>query len=303
MSRLLFITLSNIGDLVMTTPALMALHEAFPDSSVDIVADTRSSELLQRCPFLGEMFHRIKADGRAGLLQLIRQLRYRRYEAIVDLRTDFLPWVLRADRRSARWQAGQHGPHAVEQHYAVASRVLPSSLTAPACHLWLGEQDIATAQRTLAAAPGSRRLVMAPGANWPGKCWPAAHYAALIHLLRNDFDSVVLLGSVSDAATSTELLADLSIPSLNLMGRTPLLAAAALIQQGTLFIGNDSGLGHIAAAVNTPSLTLFGPGRPERYRPWGPRAAVVLAPSRALPDLRPEQVATRARDHLSAVAG
>jgi ADP-heptose:LPS heptosyltransferase len=299
LERLLFITLSNIGDLVMTTPALVALHAAWPRASIDVVGDPRSSALLTRCPFLGRLEHRVKRDGAAGLLALVQRLRRERYDAVVDLRTDFLPWLLRARRRSARWQARAHGPHAVEQHFAVARRVLAVGATIPDPELWLGEPELARAAEMLGGLPGPRRLVLGPGANWPGKRWPAPAYAALAQQLRDDFDALVLLGSAADAADAAPHFAAASMPTLDLMGRTSLLEAAAILRLATLFVGNDSGLGHLASAVGTPSVTVFGPGRPERYRPWGSRASLVMAPGLDLARLEATTVAAQVRNVLA----
>lgn len=301
MSRLLFVTLSNIGDLVMTTPALRALNEAYPDALIDIVADPRSSELLTRCPFLGDLFHRVKREGRAGLFRLVRSLRRRRYDAIVDLRTDFLPWLLRGDRRSARWQAPPLGPHAVEQHFAVAQRLLPAPRAIPDTCIWTTAEDDARAAALLDTVPGPRRLVLAPGANWPGKRWPVEHYAALAQALREEFDSLVLLGSAADVDDAGGRLDGLALPTLDLMGRTSLIEATAVMRQATLFVGNDSGLGHLASAAGIPSVTVFGPGRPERYRPWGSRASLLLAPDLALGKLLPSMVAAHVRAQLGAM--
>lgn len=299
MSRLLFITLSNVGDLVLTTPALCALHAGYPDARIDVVADPRSSELLRCCPFLGRLEHRIKRDGAAGLLALVRRLRRERYEAIVDLRTDFLPWLLRGRRRSARWQARAAGPHAVEQHFAVARRVLPDGASIPEAQIWLGAAECDRAAQWLAALPGPRRLAFAPGANWPGKCWSAAAYAELARALRPHFDALVLLGSAADAAAVGASFAGGALPTLDLMGRTSLREAAAVLRATTVFVGNDSGLGHLAAAVGTPSVTVFGPGRPARYRPWGPRARIVLAPDLDLARLDAAAVAREVRALLA----
>lgn len=299
MSRLLFVTLSNIGDLVMTTPALVALHAAWPEARIDVVADQRSSELLTRAPFLGELVHRMKRDGGAGMLRMIRRLRAERYEAIVDLRTDFLPWLLRGRRRSARWQAAVQGPHAVEQHYAVAARVLPSVGAIPETRLWLTEADRARARETLSALPGTRRLALAPGANWPGKIWPSAHYVALANALGDAFDSLVLLGNAADAAQGARMQQAVTLPTLNLMGRTSLIEAGAVLADCAFFVGNDSGLGHLAAAAAIPTVTVFGPGQPQRYRPWGSRASLVMAPGLDLARLSPDVVAAHVRERLA----
>ncbi|MGE0338211.1 MAG: glycosyltransferase family 9 protein, partial [Gammaproteobacteria bacterium] len=188
--RVLFITLSNIGDLVLSTPALRALHAAYPDHRVDIVADARSSALLRACPFLGDLCHRDKRAGWRGTWALVRALRGRRYAAIVDLRTGFAPWLLRGARRTAGWRRGVHGPHAVEQHFAVVARVLPAPVTAagiPSTQVWITDADTREAAALLAPLPRGRWLALAPGANWPGKVWPRAHYAALVARLTDAF--------------------------------------------------------------------------------------------------------------------
>lgn len=294
-ARALFITLSNIGDLVLTTPALMALHDAYPEHVIDIVADARSSALLRHCPFLGTLHHRHKAEGAAGLWRLVRTLRTHSYAAIVDLRTDFLPWLLRGARRTAPWRRGAHGLHAAEQHFAVTARVLPAPGAIPAARVWCAPDDAARATDLLASLPAGRWLGLAPGANWPGKIWPVTYYATLLDQVTDLFSGVVLFGGAGDAAVTATLTAGCRLPCLNLAGQTSLTVAAALLDHLSIFVGNDSGLGHLAAARGTPSLTLFGPGRPARYRPWGPAAQVLEAPQRDLTRLTPATVAAAVR--------
>lgn len=291
-ARLLFVTLSNIGDLVLTTPALVALHQAYPEHAIDVVADARSSELLHACPFLGSIFHREKGRGRRGWLALVTTLRARRYDAVADLRTDFLPWLLRARRRSARWQARPAGPHAALQHHAVVRRLLPDrEAPVPPAKLWLSPAGRTAADRWLAALPGPAWLALAPGANWPGKIWPIARYGELVAQVAGHFDGVIVLGAAADRAIAAGLAAASALPVLDVCGRTSLPEAAALLARARAFVGNDSGLGHMAAALGVPTVTVFGPGRPERYRPWGEAARVVLAPGLDLGQLGAAAVA------------
>lgn len=290
--RLLFVTLSNIGDLVLTTPALEALHGAFPDHRIDIVADARSSALLAHCPYLGELLHRDKRAPLRDTLALISRLRKQRYRAVIDLRTGFLPWLLRAERRTAQWRAGPHGPHAVDQHYAIAARVLPQVTSPPPARVWLAPDDAAWAHSALAdPSAAGPWLALAPGANWPGKIWPVDYYAALTRHLSSRYARLMILGSAQDRALATALAAKSAIPCVDFAGRTTLTQSAALLDAASLFIGNDSGLGHVAAARGIPTLTLMGPGRPERYKPYGPHAVLLEAPARDLTRLTPETVA------------
>ncbi len=299
MPRLLFITLSNIGDLVLTTPALEALHHGYPDHLIDVVADTRSSVLLRACPYLGTLYHRQKSDGIRGLLGLVTELRKRRYTAIVDLRTDYLPWLLRGDRRASRWRRPPHGIHAVEQHFAITSQVFPFAVALPVTRVWVSPEDIASAKTLLAKKTRGRWLALAPGANWAGKIWPVSHFAALVAAVTDIFDGVIILGSPPDAVAAEILIENCPLPCLNVVGKTSLTVAAAVCDEVDAFVGNDSGLGHIAAARGIPTLTLFGPGRPDRYVPWGPKASRVLAPAEDLKALQAPVVGAALRALLA----
>jgi ADP-heptose:LPS heptosyltransferase len=302
-ARLLFVTLSNIGDMVLTTPALEALHAAYPDHRIDIIADARSSALLEFCPYRGDLLHRDKRAGWRGMLHLIHALRRRRYTAVVDLRTDFLPWVLKTGRRTARWRAGPHGPHAVDQHYAIAARVLPNATRPPPARVWLAPGDAEWADATLAALNDTGPwLALAPGANWPGKIWPLAHYKTLLEEVAPLFGGILVLGSVQDRSLAAELRTASPLPCLDCTGNTTLTQAAALLDHAGFFVGNDSGLGHIAAARGVHTLTLMGPGRPERYKPFGPKATLVEAPSRDLTRLTPALVGATVREKMAAKA-
>jgi len=288
--HILLVTLSNIGDAVMTTPVMEALHGKHPQAVMDIVADPRSSELFAHCPYRDRVIHRDKQQGWRGSLALVRELRRSRYDLIVDLRTDGLAWLLRGRRRLTRHGARRPEGHAVERHMQVIRRYVGTA-GIPSTRLWFDGREQEYANRTLAGLPGRRWLALGAGARWEPKRWPPGSFRELVQRRREDIDAVVLLGSQADA-DSCRILADgLSLPCLDLAGRTGLLEAAALLSRMSLFIGNDSGLGHLAAAVGTPTLTLFGPGDPQRYRPWNPGGRWLQSPDRDIRTLPVNQVA------------
>ncbi len=301
--RALFVTLSNIGDLVMTTPALRLLHAIYPQHEIDIVADARASMLLAACPFRGEILHRDKRRGWRGTLALIKSLRRYRYAAVCDLRTDFLPYVLRAERRVTRRHAQVRGEHAVEQHHAVATELADDDSPIAATQIWIAAQTVRKVDERYPHSRDRRLLAIAPGANWPGKIWPASAYRDLIAALRADFEAVLIIGSAADRASAVDISATLSMPTLNTCGETDLCEAAALIARAAVFVGNDSGLGHIAAAQGVPTVTVFGPGQPQRYRPWGQHVRVVQAPGDDLSRLSAAPVAAAVRALVGAARG
>jgi heptosyltransferase-3 len=292
--HILLVTLSNIGDAVMTTPVMEALHGKHPQAVMDIVADPRSSELFTHCPYRERVIHRNKQQGWRGSLALVRELRRRHYDLIVDLRTDGLAWLLRGRRRLTRHGARRAGGHAVERHMEVIRRHVGTA-GIPQTRLWLEGREQEFATRALAGLPGRRWLALGPGARWEPKRWPPGQFRKLVQSRREDFDALVLLGSQADADNCRTLADGLSLPCLDLAGRTGLLEATAVLARMRLFIGNDSGLGHLAAAAGTPTLTLFGPGEPQRYCPWNPRGCWLQSPNR---DIRALPV-RRAADTLT----
>lgn len=293
MRTILLITLSNIGDAVMTTPVLEALHRRYPDAVIDLVADRRSSEVFTHCPYRGRIVLKEKRAGWRGTLQLIRTLRATRYDLIVDLRTDGFAYLLRGRRRLTKWGRQVRGLHSVEQHMGVLAAL--GAIKIPPTRIWLTPRLEQVAERHLQTLPGSRWLALGPGANWAPKTWPAAYFHELIAQLTDVFDGIILLGGPDDAERCARVAQNCPLPFVNLAGQTGLLEAAAILARATVFVGNDSGLGHLASAVGTATLTLFGPGQPERYRPWGEHARWLTSPENDLNRLSVEEVAETVR--------
>ena len=299
LQRILLITLSNIGDVVLTTPVLERLHQRYPEAVIDILTDARASELLTHCPYRGDILLKDKRAGWRGVLQLVRALRRSRYELIVDLRTDGLAYLLRAKRRYTKWGARPPGSHAVEDHMGVIA-ALGGAI--PPTHIWLNDDLRGNAATQLMTLPGQRWLALGPGANSPPKIWAVERFRDMVTLTKESFDAVILLGGPADRERAACVAEDCALPCLNLCGATDLLQAAAVLARARAFVGNDSGLGHLASAVGTPTLTVFGPGRPLRYHPWGPQCAWIVAEDRNLDSLSAHSVAGRLRTLLEASA-
>ena len=295
--RLLFVTLSNIGDLVMTTPVLETLHSLYPEHLIDIIADRRSGDLLRECPYLGALIWKDKRSTWRDKGAFLRRIRSRRYTLAVDLRGPWLAWLARAERRAVKTPRSS-GMHAVEHHFTALGN-LTNNKKIPAAKLWLSQKATVKSDELISSQPHEKWLAIAPGANWPGKIWPAQQYAAAINLLKTSFNGVLILGNDADATLCHEISSQAVLPSINLCGRTTLPETAACLAKAAAFIGNDSGLGHMAAALGIPTLTVFGQGDPTRYRPWGEKAAIVIAPDNELEKLDAHVVAKKLQTHLA----
>jgi heptosyltransferase-3 len=300
--KILLITLSNIGDAVMTTPVLEALHQRYPQAIIDIVTDARACQLFTHCPYRGALLIRDKQAGWRGTAKLVRQLRNTHYDLVVDLRTDGLTLLLRASERLTRRKARTPGYHAVERHFSVIADHLDNP-GIPAARLWLSAAEQAFAREQLFGVPGHRWLALAPGARWQPKRWPARNMRSLIDQLQGEFDAVILLGDNSEADTCATIGQSLPLPVINLAGKTDLLQVAAILEQTRLFIGNDSGPGHIAAAAGTATVTVFGPGDPARYHPWHPQAQWIHSSTGNIEDVSVAAVAETARQVLQISGG
>ena len=285
----------------MTTAALEALHRHSPNAMIDIVADKRSSDIFSACPYRGEIIHKNKQAPFRGALALLRRLRRRYYDLIVDLRTDGLAYLCRGRRRFTRWQARPYGPHSVEQ-FVGAIRALHGEAPLPSPHLWLNADHLDYAERALLGLPSGAVLALGPAsaAKEAQKTWPLENYARLANGLRKCFSAVILLGNAEDADITARLAERLSLPLIDTAGKTSLLEAAALLQKAALFVGSDSGLGHIAAAVKAPSLSLFSHAEPARYAPWGRHAHWIKDPHQDVRNIPVALVEQKARALVSA---
>jgi heptosyltransferase-3 len=269
-NKILFISLSNIGDAVMTTPVLQALHELYPEAVIDIVGDQRSSEIFKHCPYRGNIFHKQKNRFLRGVPALIKNLWAQSYDLIVDLRTDGLAYLLPAGKRYTKLNRIKAGAHSVQQHLGIISKIYQGD--PPQCHVWTSSIEKKFAEESLGKHSGKKLLGLGTGANAEKKIWSKENYLSLVEKVGNDFDAVIFLGDKRDKEHSDYISSKTDVPCINLCGRTSILEAVAIQQCLEFLVGNDSGLGHLASAAGIPTLTVFGTGEPDRYRPWGNKA-------------------------------
>ncbi len=146
-SKILVISLSNVGDAVMTTPVLQALHELYPEAVIDIVGDQRSSEIFKHCPYRGEIFHKQKNRFLRGVPAMLRVLWAQSYDLVVDVRTDGLAYLLPAGKRFTKLNRTKTKGHSVQQHLGVISKIYQSD--PPQCHVWISDKEKNFAEKSL----------------------------------------------------------------------------------------------------------------------------------------------------------
>jgi heptosyltransferase-2 len=168
--------------------------------------------------------------------------------------------------------------------------VPPSGGVRPELHLAPGDRAWAADYLEREGLGGARLLGLAPGAAFgPAKQWPARRFAAVARELADRFDAVLLFGSQGEAAACGAVAQGLEgLTVRNLAGATDLGQALALVGQTGLFITNDSGLMHVAAALGRPTVAVFGSTNPVTTGPLGPSTALVRSPVECSPCLKPE---------------
>jgi heptosyltransferase-3 len=264
--KFLFITLSNIGDAIMTTPVLEFVHNKNPDFEVDIVCDQKSQAVFKNCPYINQIIIKNKKEGLYGVLKLIQILRKNKYEIAIDLRTNFLLYFINAKKKF--FPKKNNKIHSVEKHFLALNN---NHRSIPRPRIWLSKSDSLKAKKILGNSK-KRILAIGIGANSVHKIWPVTNFLYLSHLLKKNFDLIVLLGNSKDAEFADKFMNNTNLKVINLCGKLSLNETSSIMNLSDFFIGNDSGLGHIASALELPSFTLFDREDARRYHPWGKKA-------------------------------
>ncbi|MEK6716554.1 MAG: lipopolysaccharide heptosyltransferase I [candidate division NC10 bacterium] len=297
--RILLVKPSALGDVIHTLPVAATLRRRYPNIRLDWLVEEEAADLVRGHPALSG----VVVSGRRRWLRQFRNpvqiprtlgevgrfavdLRRRRYDAVLDLQGLFKSalYVL-ATGASIRvgFAEGREGAprvlthrvvappqpvHAVERYLALAAAV---DATEPVreFHIALGPEDLAAARSRFTAIPRPR-VVLHPAARWRTKLWEVERWRELTASLLAEGMGVILTGSRQDEALAARIVNGLSPPPQSLVGRLTLKELVAVLRDVELMITVDSGPMHIAAAVGTPVVALFGPTDPLRTGPLGP---------------------------------
>jgi ADP-heptose:LPS heptosyltransferase len=271
--HILFVTATRIGDAVLSTGLLSYLIDRHPTARLTIAAGPVAAPLFEAIPQLERLEVIEKLRWSAHWLPFYAAVATRRWDLVVDLRGSALAWLLRAGERKVMAK-GDVREHRVRQLARLFQLDPP-----PGPRLWTAPHHERTASALISS--GAPVLAIGPAANWRGKEWRAERFGALAQCLTAADGllpgaRVAVLAAAHERGQAEPLLAAIPLHrQIDLVGKVDLLTAAAVLRRCALFIGNDTGLMHIAAASGTPTLGLFGPSPSDRYAPWGQRAALV----------------------------
>jgi heptosyltransferase-3 len=300
---ILFVTATRIGDAVLSTGLLGYLIERHPAARLTIAAGPVAAPLFEAVPRLERLIVVSKRRFSLHWLELYRAIVGRRWDLVVDLRGSSLAWLLSARERRVMAKGDKH-----ENRVRQLARLFDLD-PPPSPHLWCAPAHERAADALVPA--GGLVLAIGPASNWRGKQWRAERFAELARRLTAPAGllagaRVAVMAAAHERAQAEPLFATLPPARIiDLIGRTDLLTASAVLRRASLFIGNDTGLMHIAAASGVPTLGLFGPSPIDQYAPWGSHTAVVRTadgPETMFPDGFDHRTTDTLMDSLSVEA-
>lgn len=303
-TSILLIQLGDIGDVVLSFPAIRALRENFPDAGLIVAVREKARELIVDCPWASGVIS-IKQDKRRPFEELrcqasfFRQLRQHRFDLSVNLkpgdRSAILSLLAGARQRICFYaHDGQLWQNRVSTHlnlldYRVGQYVADYYSSLPAAYgvktrhprpqIEVSGERRQAVRRLFEAEriPVDRPIVaVQPFSLWQYKEWGRDKTIQLIRHLTSRYKlPVIITGSPEEAARASSMARDCGTGVHNLAGKTTLGMLTAVLEASALFIGVDSAGMHLAAAVDTPTVTVFGPSSPASWAPRGPHHMVV----------------------------
>lgn len=342
LKNVLLIQLGDIGDVVWTVPAVSAVKETVPGGKVSILARGDFGELLKADPRIHRVFKTVNSGTifhkTAANIRLIRQLRAERFDAVFDLRSgdrgafmsfftgaplrgtldhrDVPFWrnllfthVMRPPPLEARVRGASEQTLCLLREFGLRTRnIVP--------RLWVSDAALTRAKNIIKELnPGERWISINPFSRWKYKEWAPQKWAAVLNKVWEKYRiPVVIVGSADEITNAEELAGFCTGRVRNAAGKTALGELAGLLRLSSCHLGVDSAAPHIAAAVGTPTLTIFGPSDWYDWAPPGGGNRIVVPGhdcvpcyqkgcegrgwSRCLDELEPEPVFEAVSVHL-----
>ncbi|MBU0800160.1 MAG: glycosyltransferase family 9 protein, partial [Alphaproteobacteria bacterium] len=269
---ILFITANRLGDAVLSAGLVDHITRTHPGARLTIVCGSLAAPLFEGVPGRVETIILKKQKYNRHWIDLWKRVRRTQWDMVVDLRNSAVSRLIPA---RARFIFGRHidaDAHKVAQNAAVMKLNPP-----PAPRLWVTPEQEAKAR--LFIPDGGPVLAMGPTANWIGKTWPADRFidvmtqvTAAQGLLPGARVAVFAAPGEEEAAYKV-LHAVPAARQIDVIAKADPGVAAASLARCDLYIGNDSGLMHCAAAAGVPTFGVFGPSWPHIYGPWGTHTA------------------------------
>ncbi|MBI5751103.1 MAG: lipopolysaccharide heptosyltransferase II [Hydrogenophilales bacterium] len=297
MTKILIIAPAWVGDAVMAQPLLMRLKQRFPDATIDAYAPPWVAPVLRRMPEISAVIDNPFTHGQQRFFDRIkaaRALRAHRYDQVIvlpnSLKSALIPFFARIPLRTGYVGEFRYGllndarpldasayPLMLER-FALLAEPRGQALARPVPHprlITVETQQAATLAK-LGLTLAQPVIALCPGAEYgPAKRWPEAHFAGLAQALQQRGYQIWLIGSKKDQAIGENIAQISHHACRNLCGQTSLDEAVDLLGVATSVVTNDSGLMHVAAALDKPLVAIYGSSSPGFTPPLSGKARIV----------------------------
>lgn len=291
--RILVVKLDHLGDVILATPVFSTLRQAYPNAELHALTGTWSRIVLERHPDVETVFdYNSPAFCRSGkptslreAFRLYRELRRQKYDLVVELRGDWrtigfsllhlTPYRLSRAALQIKNKLGVSrfsGTHETTRNLDVLRHTgIPISIQTATFSVTTEDEKWVSNFLTSHEIDQQGALVaIHPGSPIPLKRWLPERYAELADwLIARKGTQILFVGVKDEVPIVTDIQRRMQGASINIAGETTLTQLASILHNCNMFIGNDSGPMHLAAAVGTPTIGLYGPGDPTRFAPIG----------------------------------
>jgi lipopolysaccharide heptosyltransferase II len=296
-THILISRLSSIGDIILTTPVVRVIRNAYPRARISFLVKKEFASLVQYNPHIDNLIVFDKAGGKDSLKQLKERIREENFDWFIDLhnnlRTNYIKRALRFPEVSTyskqsfrRWLLVKFGkntfkeakPVYLKYFDAVRHRDLRYDNKGTEIHFPPAEME--NIQKKLISDGIDLSMpvaVICPGASYTNKQWLPDRFGSIADsLIIESKIQLIFLGGPNDSTLCEEIISGMSQQALNYAGQLSLLGSAALLSKADLVISNDSGMMHLAQSQKTPVVAIFGPTTRELgFFPLPAKSAVV----------------------------
>ncbi|OGX06308.1 MAG: hypothetical protein A3G87_07540 [Omnitrophica bacterium RIFCSPLOWO2_12_FULL_50_11] len=288
--NILVVTLSNIGDVILTTPVFSLLRDYFPSARVSVIVGPKGVPVFTHSQTVDRVIEFDKRMSWLEKLKFIRGLRKERFDLIVDLRNTLIPFLLRARYRTplARKQSGLAMR---ERHLNRLKPLLVVKNQKNGFHFFTDEEQqsgLRKLKREIPTASDNEFILVAPGAGSHLKRWTISGFRDLVHHFFDLGRSVVLVGDEKERELGLELGRVRAGPLANLIGELTIREAAGLVARAALVVANDSAVMHLGHELERPTVSIFGPTSEQKYGRAGDRYRTVRLNLECTPCEQPE---------------
>ena len=272
--KILVITLSNLGDTLLTFPALTALWTAYPQAELHVLASPRNKELFIVNPRVNRVWVWDKQAGIWRRTLMVLDLVFERFNLVADFRNTLIPLLMPWARRTPVFFRPRPGNrHRADAHLELVTK-LGIRPYAAKIRLPFDSREERKVEQWL--EPGRTPVVMVPGARSHLKRWGAEKFAEVAdRLIERDNAQVLLAGEEAERPIADQVIAAMRRKATDLVGKTTVRQLADLLSHAKLVVTNDNACLHMASMAGAPTVAVFGPTDERKYGPRAPGSAVV----------------------------